>query len=394
MQAALGIAGLVVMATLAGSLACWSLVGLKLLAVSRRAPAALIDIARQVLLQFQIRPGLPLVLWEPRREVPWTVLDLLLIVVLYIGGTFAVQIGMLQAGWLPRETDEAEWTLGQKGMLVAANIVVSLGLLVIVMPLVSLRTGARGRDWGVSLRALGGDLRLGLIGFLLLAPPTYALQGLLVNLWKPSKHPLMEMFKDSPEPWFFVLLAVAAAVVAPLFEEIVFRVLLQGWLERVIPRFLRGSPTTEMAAVPLELAETKEQQALRAALTSPYGEPPLAASEWLPPQQPLDNNPYAPPAIQADGTRALPDANLPEEGSPQPPLSGPAAWLPIAISATIFALLHYSHGPDWVPLTLLAVGMGYLYQRTHSLIPSLVVHTLLNSLSLFGLWLQVYVLKQ
>ncbi|MCU0878239.1 MAG: CPBP family glutamic-type intramembrane protease [Pirellulaceae bacterium] len=393
MQAALGIAGLVVMATLAGSLACWSLVGLKLLAVSRRAPVTLVDMARQVLLQFKIRPGLPLVLWQPRQVVPWTVLDLLLIVAVYIGGTFAVQIGMLEAGWLPREADEAEWTLGQKGMLVAANIIVSLVLLAIVVPLVSLRTGARGQDWGVSLRALAGDLRLGLIGFLLLAPPTYALQGLLVNVWKPSKHPLMEMFKDSPEPWFFVLLAVAAAVVAPLFEEIVFRVLLQGWLERVIPRFLRGPRTTENAAVPLEFMEPNEQQAGWAPLPGPFGELPSVAPEWTQPQPP-DNNPYTSPAIEADATKPLPAATSPPELSLQPPLSGPAAWLPIAISATIFALLHYSHGPDWVPLTLLAVGMGYLYQRTHSLIPSLVVHTLLNSLSLFGLWLQVFVLKQ
>ena len=73
MQAALGIAGLVVMATLAGSLACWSLVVLKLLAVSRRAPASVVDFAQQILGHLQIRPGLPLVLWQPRRAVPWTV---------------------------------------------------------------------------------------------------------------------------------------------------------------------------------------------------------------------------------------------------------------------------------------------------------------------------------
>jgi membrane protease YdiL (CAAX protease family) len=393
MQAALGIAGLVVMATLAGSLACWSLLVLKLLAVSRRAPPALVDFARQILLHLQIRPGLPLVLWQPRRAVPWTVVDLILILVLYIGGTFAVQIGMLQAGWLPRVADEAEWTLGQKGMLVAANIVVSVGLLAVVMPIVSLRTGAAGQDWGVSRRNLRNHLALGVIGFLILAPPTYALQGLLVKYWKASAHPLMEMFKQSPEPWFFALLAVAAAVVAPIFEEVVFRVILQGWLERVIPRFLRGPQSAAPAAVPLDLEELHEQKPAWAMATGPYVDPPSAESAWATPQ-PLDANPYASPTIRADATPLPVDAKLPDEDVPQPPLTGPAAWLPIAISATIFALLHYSHGPDWVPLTLLAVGMGYLYQRTHSLIPSLVVHTLLNSLSLFGLWLQVYVLKQ
>jgi membrane protease YdiL (CAAX protease family) len=70
----------------------------------------------------------------------------------------------------------------------------------------------------------------------------------------------------------------------------------------------------------------------------------------------------------------------------QPELRGLLAWVPIAVSSAIFALLHYSHGPDWVPLLFLAAGMGYLYQRTHRLLPSLTVHALLNSLSMWGLW--------
>jgi hypothetical protein len=38
--------------------------------------------------------------------------------------------------------------------------------------------------------------------------------------------------------------------------------------------------------------------------------------------------------------------------------------------------------------------MGYLYQRTHRQVPSLVVHALLNSLSMWGLWLQEFVLPE
>ena len=70
-------------------------------------------------------------------------------------------------------------------------------------------------------------------------------------------------------------------------------------------------------------------------------------------------------------------------------LRGILAWLPIGVSSAIFALLHFSHGPDWVPLLLLAAGMGYLYQRTHRLVPSLTVHGLLNAFSMWGLWVQV-----
>jgi membrane protease YdiL (CAAX protease family) len=81
------------------------------------------------------------------------------------------------------------------------------------------------------------------------------------------------------------------------------------------------------------------------------------------------------------------------ETSEQPELRGPRSWVPIGISSIIFALLHMSHGPDWVALTLLAAGMGYVYQRTHSIIPSLTIHVCLNGLSMWGLWIQVYELK-
>jgi membrane protease YdiL (CAAX protease family) len=35
------------------------------------------------------------------------------------------------------------------------------------------------------------------------------------------------------------------------------------------------------------------------------------------------------------------------------------------------------------------MGLGYLYQRTHRLMPSLVVHSLLNAISMWGLWVTV-----
>src|SRR5262249_19627401 len=98
-----------------------------------------------------------------------------------------------------------------------------------------------------------------------------------------------------------------------------------------------------------------------------------------------DTNPYGSPQVADPSTERL----LTEPSDEQPELHGPAAWLPIAVSSAIFALLHYSHRPDWIPLLFLAAGMGYLYQRTHRILPSLIVHALLNSLSMWGLWVAV-----
>ena len=55
----------------------------------------------------------------------------------------------------------------------------------------------------------------------------------------------------------------------------------------------------------------------------------------------------------------------------------------------VFALAHWSHGLDPIPLFLLAIGLGYLYQRTHRIVPCIVLHFLLNLCSLVALALAV-----
>ena len=116
---------------------------------------------------------------------------------------------------------------------------------------------------------------------------------------------------------------------APFVEELLFRVALQGWLERV--QMLAQSDTIEPPAATPEGAAMVEQQ-------------PTSSDRLMP-------------------------------------------W-PIVISSLTFALAHLGNGPDPIPLFFLALALGYLYQRTHRLWPSLVVHATLNSCSLLMLWLQ------
>ena len=99
------------------------------------------------------------------------------------------------------------------------------------------------------------------------------------------------------------------------------------------------------------------------------------------------SNPYqSPPNVET--TVATPGEFAPATSPGFP------AWFTdvfaVGISAGIFALLHAPHGPDWVPLFGLAIGLGYLYRRTHRMTPSLVVHFLLNLTSMLALSVSIY----
>lgn len=321
---------------------------------------------------------LPLVPWSSRRPVPWGLFDLLIVVALYVVGLIGSTLVAHQLGWLPADTDLEKLTLNQRQLLTLLNVGVSVFVMVASLPLVVLRSGASLRDLGWSRRDLVGDLKVGLMAFAMLAPPVYALQGLLVTIWKPSKHPLMELFKGTPDGLLFAILVLAAVIIAPIFEELVFRVLLQGFLEKLVTftgeahEVFFGSSPHSMPPV----ADTQPAVMAEAVL-------PLSA---LPPAFADPQNPYAASLVPAP-----PEAQpVKPAGDSQPELRGWQALLPIAISSLIFALLHYSHGPDWVALTLLAAGMGYVYQRTHRLLPSLIVHVLLNGFSMWAFWIQVY----
>jgi membrane protease YdiL (CAAX protease family) len=65
--------------------------------------------------------------------------------------------------------------------------------------------------------------------------------------------------------------------------------------------------------------------------------------------------------------------------------------LPIVLSSALFALAHVGHGPDPIPLFFLALILGYIYQRTHRIVPCIVAHMLFNSLAMLVLWQMIFV---
>jgi len=76
----------------------------------------------------------------------------------------------------------------------------------------------------------------------------------------------------------------------------------------------------------------------------------------------------------------------------QPPTRGlfpglAHGWTPILLSGFAFGLAHIGHGVAPVALFLFGMVLGYLYQRTHRLVPSITAHLVFNAHSMLVLWL-------
>ncbi len=266
---------------------------------------------------------------------------------------------------------------------VLAQAFASLATLVLSAVVITTRCHISLRELGFDWRTVAADLSLGAVAFLALAPPTYLLQLVLVQ-WFPSEHPIVRLMKEHPDPWLIAVSFFSAAIVAPVFEEYLFRGILQGWLQRyfwlgeTVGDWFWGRSVTlrtrrnDSGVTHEELCPTQLEVGLddrKRADEEPQHEGWADAAEGSAARM---------PQAEKDGGA---DPATSQQFDRRPP-RGWLGFLPIVISASIFALLHVSHGPDWVPLFLLAVGLGYLYRQTHRLLPSITVHFLLNSVSM------------
>jgi len=309
------------------------------------------------------RLGLPLVAYEPRRPTPWNIVDLVAIVVCYV--LMNIAIFVLLHGAVTLSASQPSKAQEAAAALVATSLtnLLTMGL---AMLWIHSRTGATWADFGFRTDRTAGDLKLGLATFAAVSIPVYALQGLL-SQFVSEQHPIIDLLQKNREPWLLAVSGVSAVIVAPLAEEFFFRLLFQSWVES-----LAGA--NALRHDDLQSSASDESQ---------------AASLLAGPADP--NNPYSPsPSIAEDPSEEL----LPPGHAAESP---PAAqyWVAgvrwdraaVVFSSAVFALMHLGHGAAPIPLFFLALALGYLYQRTGRLLPSVTVHFCLNACSLALLYL-------
>lgn len=317
---------------------------------------------------------LPILPREPRTDVPWGLVDLLLAFALYLLLSFA-GVALIPIERAPiKDTGEnvivkvndvpveKELTLHGWRTMIALDSGIKLLVMFLVIVVVAVRLRATTFDFGLTITRFADDLRIGSITFLAIYLPMIALQAALVYGldWKYD-HPLIKSVTETKDLLLFTLAGLAAAVVAPLFEEFIFRGLLQGWLEKLFAGRATGAQILTGGREEFDVVIYDSQTA--------------AIMQEIHPDQGASPAPSSP----ADAT--LLTLEHEQRGYD---------WLAIPFSTVIFSLLHFSHGPAWIPLLIFGAALGWVYQRTHRLWPGIVAHMLLNATTMFGLWVQVF----
>ncbi|HEV7300824.1 MAG TPA: CPBP family intramembrane glutamic endopeptidase [Tepidisphaeraceae bacterium] len=160
----------------------------------------------------------------------------------------------------------------------------------------------------------------------------------LVGYEHPEAHDVLLQLKTATGGWARWGLLLGAVVVAPVFEELLFRAHLQTILAAFFDRLSRRSEVPEATPTPA---------------LAPRGGFPVGEADPN-----FTTIPYAQPGPVA---RAWP------------------RWAAILTTALLFALVHAA----WTapPIFLLAVAFGYAYERTGNLWVCILMHAMFNAVS-------------
>lgn len=189
----------------------------------------------------------------------------------------------------------------------------------------------RHPSWGglsLSTKTIADGVKWGILGFGLVVPPILILQLVLTKL-VPYQHATFDVLNRDSPLISFVLTWLAAVVAAPICEEIFFRGVLQGWLQRV---FAKDKPSLD--------------------------------------------------SLIAGGNDGV-EEEFP--GSASFPIAA------VVVASLVFAMVHWGQGLAPIPLFFFALALGYLYHQTGNLISCVVLHVALNAFSMFWFTMQLAV---
>lgn len=242
---------------------------------------------------------------RPRERPFWTPFDALVMIGTLLVASQLMRLWAASQGWIEISPDGDQPSSPSVAAQLAPIALTSIAGLCAIATVISwLRLIDRDAPRKLGLTVTAADGWLGLKASLLILPPVLLIAA-AVSHFVPYEHNVLQSLAKISSPMVFVATLIGTAIVAPLVEELLFRVLLQGGLQGWADR------------------------------ESDDGE------SW-----------------------------------------SPRAHWPIVASSFVFALLHAGQGAAPIPLFVLALGLGYLYRQTGCIVAPLVVHMVLNGLTL------------
>ncbi|MEM9185399.1 MAG: CPBP family intramembrane glutamic endopeptidase [Planctomycetota bacterium] len=320
------------------------------------AVAAVASVGAWVAVLVRRTPGKELLAYEPRLRVPWNgaagMIAVLFVALAVAASTATPQV----ADTPPTPPSPGESLLDAAGNTLFVLALIGFGAAMIVSG------GALLRDLGLptSWDQAGKDTRLGLLVALLsLAPVYFVFQLTRLVQSTEEAHPTLDALASNPSLAGLLAAVLLAGFAMPLFEEFLFRLLFQGWLEKVEDGALAWGATARPSDMARDADTVGADPDLQA--TRPTEGRGVGAPVW-------------PAAESVDDTQRRSLASF---------TGLPHGWAPILGSATLFALAHLDVYALPAPLLVLAVLLGYVYQRTHRIVPCFVAHAAFNLFSLF-----------
>jgi membrane protease YdiL (CAAX protease family) len=288
------------------------------------------------------------------------------------------------------------------------------GAFIVLLPLVAwLTSRARLRDLGLSRCAWRRQVAVGVVAVLFLMPIVYAVQFACLSYYrlpeeerKKYQHPVEKMLRENFSPGVASMAFLTAVVIAPVFEEVLFRGYIQSWLIKAVDRSAAGVRLLQVLVRSALIRARGRSAGLLRRSRSPRPLAPRSPDEF----DAADNRELSmykadldrfavdrdskmgyweaagePPHFTTDDDRR-PDASERPDG-PYRPRSPARTGTAIVLTSLFFALLHWQQWPAPIPLFLLAVGLGVVYQRTGSLIAPICMHAIFNAFSTLMLFL-------